>query len=300
MLQVECIQDAGRFLELGPEWQELWHRSTARSYFLTHDWMRCCWEELRSTNGLRIFIVRDNGKAVLIAPCMSSRRVHKRLPVTCLTFIAHPETQTADILVGESANGAEALAAWIRYLSERGSSEWNLLSLDKIASSSQTPGWLMGVCEAAGYTCELQPSHEALVISLIGTWEAYLHAKSARFRKTLRNIANRILRLGTVEIEIFRGREAATQAIPKLFAVSDASWKVSGGVAITSSVERMRFFEELSRSVNTADGLQIIILSINGEAIASETQVLSGETIYALRSDNDDRYTDIRPIFHKF
>src|SRR5262249_54069385 len=98
MLQVQCIHNKEEFLKLKFEWEALWQRSIDRSYFLTHDWIWCCWEELEGTHELRIFVVRDEGQAVLIAPCMRSRGRHKKLPATCLTFIDHPETQIADVI----------------------------------------------------------------------------------------------------------------------------------------------------------------------------------------------------------
>lgn len=215
--------------------------------------------------------------------------------VNYLTFIEHPETQIADVIISNNANGEEILLFWMQQLLLNSSSDWNLLSLDKIGNNSQTSHWLARVRESFKFYSGMRPSHEAFVVPLRGSWDEYLSTQSVRFRKTLRNIANRINRLGSIEVKSFSGCEVVKEAIPSLFSVSKASWKVSDGVAITSSMERMQFFEELSQGSTTADGLRIVILNVNGQAIASETQVLDGETIYALRSDYDERYADSSP-----
>src|SRR6185503_21265511 len=98
MLQIECISDELQLANLQQKWGELWSQSPSRSFFLTYDWTRCCWEELRAGNELRVFIVKDAGKVLLIAPLMKSRRAERGLPANCLTFIDHPEAQIADLL----------------------------------------------------------------------------------------------------------------------------------------------------------------------------------------------------------
>ncbi len=294
-MQIQCIETETDFLSLRDEWTDLWGRSVQRSYFLTHDWMRCCWRELNLSNQMRIFIVRDGARPVLIAPLMRSRRRHNKIPANYLTFIEHPETQIADMIVDAETDGEAAFSTFIRYLLEERSEEWNVLLLDKIPNDSNTMQFLDALRESVPVDWKVQPSHEALVISLGRRWDEYLSAQSVRFRKTLRNVANRIQRLGQIEIKCYQGKGSWIGAIEKLFSVSDASWKVSNGVAITSSAERMCFFKELLRGESTAASLRILILQANGIPIASETQVVDGAKVYALRSDYDERYSDSSP-----
>jgi CelD/BcsL family acetyltransferase involved in cellulose biosynthesis len=256
--------------------------------------MRCCWQELALDNEMRVFVVRDWGRATLIAPWMRSRGIRKRLPVRVLGFIEHPETQVADLLYAD-AGVEQALKTLLDYAVSEIASEWDLLMLDKIPVTSETNRWLQLIQASSKCKSELDYNHRACVIPLIGSWNEYLNRQSPRFRKTLRNIINRTQRLGTVEVKCYRGSEAAERGLQRLFSVSNSSWKVMDGVAITSSKARMDFFHDLLRRPDTAGGVQIWFLEINGTPVASEVQVLEREVVYALRSDFDERCGDSSP-----
>jgi len=101
-------------------------------------------------------------------------------------------------------------------------------------------------------------------------------------------------RVGKIEVRCY-GENAGDEAVRKLFSVSDASWKIAEGVAITSSAVRMRFFKQLLETAATAEGLWIWLLEVNGRPVASETQIVDGQTIYAIRSDYDEHYADFSP-----
>jgi CelD/BcsL family acetyltransferase involved in cellulose biosynthesis len=294
-MTIECIEDESAFFALREEWEVLRHRSDSTSLFLSHDWIRCCWEELRSSRSLRVFVLRNRDGPVLIAPCMLSRLSAGRLPATLLTFIEHPETQIAGMLMVKGSTGAAAVDDLIQYFMVERGSEWDLLLLDKIPSESQTATCMSKSLQETGRCHDSEVSHESLVIPLDTSWPEYLAHQSPRFRKTLRNIVNRMQKLGRLDLKTYHGKHGAAEATEKLFSVSDASWKVADDIAITSSDKRMRFFKELAAGKVTSEGFRIIILEVDGTPIASETQIIDGGIVYALRSDYDERYADSSP-----
>lgn len=295
MVEIECITREDGLWDLGREWEELWHSSLTASFFLTFRWICCCWKELQADNELRVFVGRDGGKVVLVAPLMKSRRAQKGLPLDCLTFIEHPEAQVADVILERPQENSRVLETLLKFLVNVQAADWHLLSLDKIPQGSPTLRLLAASAESCPSRFEVRSTHEALCIPLVGGWHTYLNNRSPRFRKTLRNVVNRIERLGAVEVKCYRGQEIDDQTIQKLFSVSDSSWKVSDGIAITSQTRRMRFFEDFLSAVAQQGDVHVWMLEVNGTAIASEIQVIDGRTVYALRSDYDERYADSSP-----
>jgi CelD/BcsL family acetyltransferase involved in cellulose biosynthesis len=293
MIDIECVNREDAFLGLKRDWGELWESSPTRSFFLTHDWIRSCWKELQASHELRVFVVRESGKPVLCAPLMKSRRVQKRLPVDCLTFIEHPEAQTADILFSTSDQNSQPFVCFLQFLIKQRAADWHLILLDKISEGSPTIRLLADAANSCMSRYECKPSHAALFIPLSNDWETYLNSRSVRFRKTLRNVINRIERLGTIQVNCYQQSELTNSVIQKMFSISDASWKVADGVAMTSQRSRMTFFEDLL-SDHQGDAY-VWLLELDGTAIASEIQVVDRTTVYALRSDYDERYADSSP-----
>ena len=294
-MEIQCVDNQSDFLSLREDWNTVWKVSHRPSYFLTHEWIRFCWEELRSNNAMRIFVVRDGSKPVLIAPWMRSNGWRKKLPVKLLGFIDHPESQLADVICLPTVDANEGISVLFRYLREEVSAEWDLIAFDKLPQGSPLVQWLRSARPYASDRNQRQSSCPVFVIPLGGSWEEYLSGRSTRFRKTLRNIANRVQRLGNAEVTCYSGKELSADITQQLFSISDASWKLTSGVAMTSSYERKRFFEELLRNLVTAENVRVWFLHVNGTAIASEIQVVDGTTIYALRSDYDERFSDSSP-----
>jgi CelD/BcsL family acetyltransferase involved in cellulose biosynthesis len=244
---------------------------------------------------MRVLVVREGRKAIAIAPLMKSRVSMRGLPVDVLGFMAHPETQIADILLRDAEASTDALRVILRFLLKERASDWQMISLDKIPPDSKSLHLLSKLSDFSSLRYKIEPGYEAPFISLRDGWEHYLRSRSPRFRKTVRNVANRMNRLGQVEVLRFGRGQDIQQGIEKLFSVSDASWKVANGIAITSSTERQSFFRGLAQISADRGGLEIWILEANGIPIASETQIRDGVKIYALRCDYDERYADQSP-----
>src|SRR5215470_19947589 len=207
MIEIECITREDGLRNLQREWEDLWQNSLTRSIFVTYGWVCCCWKELETDNELRVFVARDGGRAVLIAPFMKSRRAQRGLPANCLTFIEHPEAQITDILLPRSQENSRAVEALLKFLVSVQAADWHLLSLDKIPQRSPTLQLLATGAESCLSWFEIRSSHEALFIPLVGGWQEYLNNRTPRFRKTLRNVVNRIERLGVTEVKCYSGQE---------------------------------------------------------------------------------------------
>lgn len=248
---------------------------------------------MKESHELRIILIRDQGQLVFAAPLLKTRSKGNGLPVNCLTFIEHPESQRGNVLAAESYENADVFAAFLSFVLEDRTLDWNLLSLDKLPGGSQTARLLSDAATASGRKFETMPSHSALYIPLTQSLDAYLASRSPRFRKTLRNVTNRMMQLGPVELHCYTGSEATTVAFEKLCSVSASSWKAQDGIAITSQPARIGFFKEFF--ANEGNHVRIWILEADGVPIASETQLIDGLTIYALRSDYDERYAAQSP-----
>lgn len=231
----------------------------------------------------------------LVAPLMRSRRSERGVPAHWLTFIEHPEAQIADVLYPAQRAGRDALVALLHHLQQQ-CKDWNVLALDKLPCDSPTVDHLRNMLSSSEPHWDMHPSHEAYYLPLQGTWEQYLNSRSTRFRKTLRNIVNRVERIGAqTRVNRYVGAALDSQVLHKVFSVSDSSWKLGDGIAMTSKEPRMRFFEDIVSNPRQQKAIQIWLLEVDSMPIASETQVIDGPTVYAIRSDYDEKYADASP-----
>ena len=131
-------------------------------------------------------------------------------------------------------------------------------------------------------------------IPIQGEWEAFLQTRSARFRKTHRNIINRISKLNKVEIQCF-SQDTSGTVFKEILAVSEKSWKQKGGIAISSRKETKKFFEALTDLAGQKGWLLVWLLKVDGVPIAMEYDLSYKGKVYALRADFDESYKEYSP-----
>src|SRR5438552_18816231 len=88
-LRVEIVSDDRAFLQLEPAWNALVREAGIEHPFLTHEWVRTCWECFGAGKSLNIAVVRAGSEIVAIAPLMRSISRIYGVPVRSLQFIAN-------------------------------------------------------------------------------------------------------------------------------------------------------------------------------------------------------------------
>jgi CelD/BcsL family acetyltransferase involved in cellulose biosynthesis len=123
-------------------------------------------------------------------------------------------------------------------------------------------------------------------------WDTFLRGRSPKFRKTHRNIANRIARVGGVTVEMFR-EDPSSLLLKETASVSSKGWKDAKGFSISSSPSTLRFFDELTRTASDEKWLYLWLLKVHGKPAAMEYDLLADGRAYALRADYDPGYRDL-------
>jgi CelD/BcsL family acetyltransferase involved in cellulose biosynthesis len=137
-------------------------------------------------------------------------------------------------------------------------------------------------------------SSMAPYLPIRGDWEGFLKTRSTRFRKTHRNIVNRVEKLKNVEMVCFQ-EDASGALLKHILAVSERSWKEREGIAISSGKEARQFFEALTDVAGKKGWLKVWLLTVDGTPVAMEYDLEYDGTVYALRADFDEAYKDASP-----
>ena len=83
--------------------------------------------------------------------------------------------------------------------------------------------------------------------------------------------------------------------MPVFTSVADRSWKAELPISLRRNPSIRRFFEVLTSVLHARGQLRLWTLRLSGIPIATEYHVHDGDTVYALRSDFDDRYREASP-----
>jgi CelD/BcsL family acetyltransferase involved in cellulose biosynthesis len=204
-----------------------------------------------------------------------------------------PDTQVADFIV-EDGRRSEVLTAFLDYMFHKRKDAWDMLTLEQWPAESMNYKTLQAILQGQRKRFFTGISSVTPYIPIRGEWEPFLQTLSVRFRKTRRNIANRIEKLNKLEIQCFR-QDPTGSVFKDVVAVSGKSWKQEEGIAVTSREETNQFFAALTDAAGPKGLLLIWILKVDGAPIAMEYDLEVLGKVYALRADYDEAYKEYSP-----
>jgi hypothetical protein len=257
---------------------------------MTHDWFWCCWQAVWPERRPEILVLEDGCGPVAVIPLMRWRDRYHHLPVRCLGFLICPDTPTVDILtVGEPG---PVMHAFLGHLVTR--SDWDLVKLSKLPATSPTwktlEAMLPGRLPWRQAATQLSP-----YLSIAGGWEGFYRGKTQRFRKTCRNIQNRLQRAGQVSVEDHPVVDPEGPLFCEVMEVARRSRKAERGLSMATMPKMPGFFRELTRRATHNGWLSLWLLRVDGRAIAMEYQLRTDGKVVALRADYDPEFRELSP-----
>jgi len=289
-MKARVVTSTHDFDALAPLWRDIVQERNDASPFSSHDWFSCCWRTASPRRAPEVTVVEDTAGPFAVFPLAQHRATVRGVPMRALSFLDSPDTAFADFPVARDIDAA--MTRFVESLVAR--RDWDVLSLPKLPVDSPTVKALTSALEGR-LRWRATPSGVSPYVSLSGTWERYFRDKTQRFRKTCRNIENRLQRAGAVSLEEHRTVGADDAVFAELMEVSRRSWKAPHGVAVATMDGMQQFFRELTPRASANGWLHLWILRLDGRAVATEYQIAGGGVVHALRADYDAAVGDLSP-----
>jgi CelD/BcsL family acetyltransferase involved in cellulose biosynthesis len=289
-LRVRRVERDADFRALAATWNDLAARSGQTSPFLSHDWFACCWPAVGPSRRPEVLVVEDAGHPVALVPLMRWRESRRGLPIRRLALLECPDTPFIDVLVAGDAR--PVMAALLDHLAERG--DWDVASLQKLPAAAPTLKALEASL-AGRFPWRRAEASLSPYLAIEGGWETFWKGTSQRFKKTSRNIQNRLERAGRVRIEEHTQVDPEGPLFSELVELTRRSWKADRGVAIATMPNMHGFFAELTRRASARGWLALWTLRLDDRLVAMEYQLRDGGRVNALRADFDLAHREVSP-----
>jgi CelD/BcsL family acetyltransferase involved in cellulose biosynthesis len=293
MLKVREITSRDEMRTIQPAWEGLLQQDGAYTPFLSSEWISCCLTAYGQGKEPFLLVFSNEAGIVAIAPLWRYRETIRGIGVRKVGFISGRDTPFVDFVICEGMR-EETLEALIDYLFMEKKRTWDVLSLNQWAESSPNCETMQRILLEKRKRAVRGISSLTPYLPIRGDWEEFLKTRSTRFRKTHRNIMNRIEKLKNVEVVCFR-EDTSGSLLRNILAVSEKSWKGKEGIAISSEMESRQFFEALTDVAGKKGWLKVWLLTVDGTPIAMEYDLEYDGTVYALRADFDEAYKDASP-----
>lgn len=287
--RIEVLSNRSEIEDIAADWIDLEKRSAAPAFFQSFGWCRHIIRELGATsaNGGRAgpfeFVVataRANGRLIAVWPLAVCRLLGGRF----LTSLGAPFDQYGEIVIDRDAD-IEAIASEFvaRLRAEPG--------IDGLMVRKVRAGGPMEHLAALGATMVDEANAAPWLTFAPGqSFEDFHQRINAKTRKNLRNLNNRLAKLGHVEHRILAGDEIAPGL--RLSFERRQDWLTAHGLSSTAfRDERFRaVVEGLARPDAKALGLTVFALYLDDKIIALQWGFIHQGRYYAFLSAKDPVY----------
>lgn len=284
-LYIERVDSYEGFLKLERAWDELLRESDADNPFLTFEWMSTWWQHYGSGKELFILIVKENGKAVAIAPLMKSRNILFRV----IEFIGTGRSDYLDIIAARKKERiVESIMSYLLSVKR----EWDLINLQDLPFFSATIEEMNNGAQLFGlgyakYNCEVAP-----YLYFEGKWDDYLATKSKKHRyNILREFKKQQESMEVISPD--KGEFPLDERLKMVCEVEKNSWKVEAGNPRLSEGIAAVFFKDVLKKFEERRWLETWIALMNGKPVSYIINFFYGGKIYNYNIAYDKAYHPI-------
>lgn len=297
--EVRVVSEVDELLALRDAWNRVASRAARQSVFLRHEWFESAWQWRGTSAELYLLCYYLGGELAGVCPLVRDEGDDASRRGRTLQFLTVPDTQLCDLIVAPQ-HREPTVSAFAGALEER-RREWDLLDLRYLPQDSIAATDVLKALSNLGFRTQRQVADANPYVALDTSWDAYYATRSRSLKKANNLAANRLKKAGEVRIEQLAPGAGTEADLDRLVAIATAisarSWKSRTGNSLDNQGPQA-FIKRLSVLAHRRGWLSIWLLSLNGQPLAMEYQLVADGNVYALRSDFDAACDEISPGSH--
>ena len=293
-MKVKIIKTIKEFELLKDSWNDLVNKSGNILVHLKHEWFYAWWMSFKNhKQSLHVLtVIDDNGDIIAIAPLMQFKCLRLGIPVRKICFLANGHSPSADFIIRKDKT-AEGIQSIFHHL--KVNSDWDIIELQKLNSKGNTFLFIMNYLKQSGDLFGVKDTIETPFIKIDSDWNTFLHTRSQRFRKALRNKINRAKKIPDSSVEKIQITGSNHPALQDMFSVSGRSWKKKVHSDLQSNVCSKNFYMHISDQFGPQGIATLWFFKILNKPIAFEYHLSYNNVIYPLRADFDESFRYLSP-----
>lgn len=296
-VEVSCVTDPARFLELGADWNAVLHRSGTRNLFLSWEWVSTWWDVYGGASALHVLVARrPDGRIAGIAPFrLRRRRLFGVGLLSVAEFIGAGSDVTPDGLdvLAEAGDEDAVVAAFAKALA----TDPRVQAVDLRPFAGESPNLPRLQRELGRYhgIVECHTHSVCPVMNLPRTWTAYMADRSRNYRKKIGEYERRLARDLDARQRRTETVEDLARDMPTLVKLHGERWGPKSRAF--RSAEYCRFHERLARLMLDRGALRLFTLESGSRALAMLYCFSDGHRYYYYQAGRDPELSRYRVGF---
>lgn len=293
VIQAEIVWDLRELGALGEDWQRLFaagHSEPSTSLEWSDALLK---SHVRESDLVFVVVLREAGSVVSLVPAIVRReQVLGPLNVAVLSFLSELHNTHSDIL--RAADRPDVVAALFGALTSV-PCRWDVFSARRLLESGPLARQMTDFAGQSGYPCRIRREQPSFILDLRQGYDAFLRARSGKFRNYLKRKTRQLAALGQVEVRRAGRDMSLADAYEDLLAVDSRSWKQANGSAIPARPEQRAFYRLLGEGALRHDRLHLTLLYLDGRPIAFNYGLTLRDTYYYIKTSFDEEFRRVSP-----
>jgi CelD/BcsL family acetyltransferase involved in cellulose biosynthesis len=229
--------------------------------------------------------VRSGPDPIAFVPLVARSERLVGLPVVVLSPISEWYNTHSSILARERTREvADAVVDAMAGLGVR----WDLFQMSRLLDEDPLLDHLRASLVQRGSSFEIRQIDPSYLLALPNSFDAFLAARSAKFRNHLKRTRRRINALPSATVIEWDQLADFDEAYEMLLTVEKNSWKQANGTAITAIERQTNFYRNMSRGAASAGRLHLHFLMIDGAPVAYNLGCVVGDRYSYLKTSFDE------------
>jgi len=289
--RLEVFCGVSGFERLKPDWKSLILPANATGFYHCAEWYEAYLEFLEDApESFRFYGVFEADTLVAVFPLRKCVRSFFGIRFLSLELPRHAHMPLGDIILPATDRAGEIWRFFLEQLDPQSDECWDFIRLSEVPENSTLSSVLT---QMASLKVLKNRMHGCLYCSC-STPEDLPQTLSRSFRKSLRNARNRLSRKGDASFFIAQDAEETERGFQDFLRLEASGWKAESGTAIALDSRLAGFYQRLTETFGS-EGCVLDILSVDGQAIAANFNLLTGTTLYGLKTGIDDQYRPFSP-----
>ena len=298
MMEVKEIRSLEQLEALEPRWNALLAKSGVANPFLTFEWISTWWRSFKNGHngtkdqgGLRVVVVEADGKPIAIAPLMSATASLFGIPLTVVSNIVNDHSFRAGLIVTGQID--EVIRAIFSHL-KTSSRNWDVISLRYLVREQAERLALKETLAMEGGLVGEALVWRSPYLPVTQDWESYFATVSRTTRYAVRRKVRKLERLPGFSIETI-GDNGSGDLLNAIFEIDRKSWQYDNASGLSSDQATRDFYLEIAGLAQQRGWLRGHVLSVSGEPVAFEFNLLYDSVLYNLKLGYDSKYARYSP-----
>jgi CelD/BcsL family acetyltransferase involved in cellulose biosynthesis len=268
----EVFTDAAAVDRHRDDWTRLFDASGAE-LSTSFEWVRAmCDTHLKRGEAFNLVVLRRDRQVIGLVPLVTTREPVAGVSFATLAPLMERYRTHSDLLIHPRDDGSiAALVGALRGLTPR----WDIFRMVQVLDANPLLELLERHFAEAGARVQRRTEAPSFYLPLPPTFDAYLAARSSKFRNHLRRCEKKLAASGALTTVTAGIDVDLDAAFDDLLAIERASWKHAHGTAISAVPHQAAYYRAMAEAMHGAGRLHLTVTRLDGAPIAYNLGVVS-------------------------